>query len=63
MEFSEQLRARLTRDDAALLSALARQERMRPSTFVRHLLREEGRKRGLWPPAQQAQSEQQACSG
>jgi hypothetical protein len=48
---SVMIAARALPEEKATLADIARQEQRRPSEVLRELVRQEGRRRGLWPPS------------
>jgi uncharacterized protein (DUF1778 family) len=50
IERTERVSARTHPDEKRALAKLARIERRTPSDVLRQLIREEAKRRGLWPP-------------
>lgn len=55
--------AKCSAEEKGALLTLARQERVSPSELIRYLIREEARRRRLWPPpVRQSQGDGQVSS-
>jgi len=53
---TEKVQVRVTPGERDALVAMARKELIKPSEMLRFVLREAAQRRGLWPPAEAAQT-------